>query len=69
LLRKEWKELHRVRDSKTSDSSADDVYKPTLWYFDLLLVTADQENPRKSKSNLDEAEMLMVMAIQKKKQL
>jgi hypothetical protein len=42
------KELRRVRDSKRSGSSADDVYKPTLWYFDLLLFTADQENPRKS---------------------
>jgi hypothetical protein len=28
------KELRRVWDSKRSGSSADDVYKPTLWYFD-----------------------------------
>ena len=48
------RELRRVRESKSSGASGDDVYKPTLWCFDLLLFTADQENPRKSKSNLDE---------------
>jgi hypothetical protein len=48
------KELRRVRDSKRSGLSADDVYKPTLWYFGLLLFTADQDIPRKSKSNLEE---------------
>jgi len=48
------KELRRVRDSKGSGLSADDVYKPTLWYFDLLLFTANQDIPRKSKSNLEE---------------
>jgi hypothetical protein len=47
------KELRRVRD-KINGSPADDVCKPTLWYFDLLLYTAGQENPRKSKNNLDE---------------
>ena len=39
------KELRRVRESKRSGLSAD-VYKPTLWYFDLLLFTADQDIPR-----------------------
>jgi len=48
------KELRRVRDSKRSGMSADDVYKPTLWYFDLLLFTADQDIPRKGKGNLEE---------------
>ncbi|PNF41957.1 hypothetical protein B7P43_G14649, partial [Cryptotermes secundus] len=48
------KELRRVRESKRRGASGVDVYKPTLWYFDLLLFTADQENPRKSKSNLNE---------------
>ena len=48
------KELRRVRDSKRSGLSADDAYKPTLWYFDLLLFTADQDIPRKSKNNLEE---------------
>jgi hypothetical protein len=48
------KELRRVRDSKRSGLSADDAYRPTLWYFDLLLFTADQDIPRKSKNNLEE---------------
>jgi hypothetical protein len=48
------KELRRVRDSKRRGLSADDVYKPTLWYFDLLLFTADQDIPRKIKSSLEE---------------
>jgi hypothetical protein len=48
------KELRRVRDSKRSGLSADDAYKPTLWYFDLLLFTADQDIARKSKRNLEE---------------
>ena len=37
------KELRRFRYSKRSGLSADDVYKPTLWYFDLLLFTANQD--------------------------
>jgi hypothetical protein len=48
------KELRRIWHSKRSGSSADDVYNPTLWYLDLLLFTTDEQNPRKSKSNLDE---------------
>jgi hypothetical protein len=36
-------EFPRVRDSKRSGLSTDDVYNPTLWYFDLLLFTADQD--------------------------
>jgi hypothetical protein len=48
------KNLRRVRDSKRSGLSADDIYKPTLCYFDLLLFMADQDIPWKSKSNLAE---------------
>jgi hypothetical protein len=52
FLRKKWAVSFRkeLRDSKRCSSSVDDVYKPTLWYFDLFLFTADQVNPRKSKS-------------------
>jgi transglutaminase-like putative cysteine protease len=42
------KELGRVRDSKRSVSSADDVYKPTLWYFDL---SSDTPSPVCTYSN------------------
>lgn len=42
------------RSFKTSGASADDVYTPVLWYYDLLLFLKDQETPRSSRSNVDE---------------
>ncbi|KAG8303942.1 hypothetical protein J6590_106210, partial [Homalodisca vitripennis] len=48
------KEMRKVRDSTRSGASADDTYTPTLWYFELMKFTAEQEQPRKTKSNLDE---------------
>lgn len=50
------KELRKIRKSNKSGASADDPYKPTLWYFDLLSFTSDQEKPRQSKSSLDKEE-------------
>ncbi|KAG8319758.1 hypothetical protein J6590_084521 [Homalodisca vitripennis] len=50
------KEMRKVRDSTRSGASADDTYTPTLWYFELMKFTAEQEQPRKTKSNLDEDE-------------
>jgi hypothetical protein len=47
------KELGRVGNSKRSRLSADDVYKLKQLYSDLLLFMADQDIPRKSKSNLE----------------
>ncbi|KAJ8926227.1 hypothetical protein NQ314_021415 [Rhamnusium bicolor] len=44
------KELKKVRKSKRSGEGSDSVYEPTLWYFNLLLFTADQEKPRNSVS-------------------
>lgn len=37
------KEITKVLESKRSGSSTDDVYIPTLWYYDLLMFTMDQE--------------------------
>jgi hypothetical protein len=45
------KELKKVMDSTRSGSSADDVYLPNLWYYDLLLFTKDQEMPSSSLTN------------------
>ncbi|CAH1956865.1 unnamed protein product [Acanthoscelides obtectus] len=45
------KELKKVRKSKRSGESCDNIYVPTLWYFELLMFTADQEEPRVSLSN------------------
>ncbi|KAG8324361.1 hypothetical protein J6590_094309 [Homalodisca vitripennis] len=50
------KEMRKVRDSTRSGASADNTYTPTLWYFELMKFTAEQEQPRKTKSNLDEDE-------------
>lgn len=39
------KELKKVRNLR-SGMDEEDVYKPNLWYFDLLLFLTDQETPR-----------------------
>ncbi|XP_073498799.1 uncharacterized protein [Phyllobates terribilis] len=36
------KELNRVEKSKKSGTGTDEVYVPTLWYYDLLAFTRDQ---------------------------
>ncbi|KAG5877923.1 hypothetical protein JTB14_012001 [Gonioctena quinquepunctata] len=45
------KELKKLRKSKRSGEGSDNVHVPTLWYFNLLMFTADQEEPRTSISN------------------
>ena len=46
------KELKKVNDSKRSGTSADDLYVPSLWYYNELLFLVDQETPDKSLSTL-----------------
>jgi hypothetical protein len=46
------KELKKVNDSKRSGTSADDLYVPSLWYYNELLFLVDQETPDKSSSTL-----------------
>lgn len=50
------KEMKKMEDSKRSGAGADEIYAPTLWYFDLLLFTIDQELPTPSISNITEEE-------------
>lgn len=45
------KELKRVKISNRSSSSADEIYTPSLWYYDLYLFTADQEECRETLSS------------------
>ncbi|XP_017953148.2 uncharacterized protein LOC101731991 isoform X1 [Xenopus tropicalis] len=45
------KEMNKVQASKKSGASADDIYVPRLWYYDLLVFTVDQEVARDSRSN------------------
>lgn len=47
------KEFKKVSDSQRSGKGAEDIHTPTLWYYDLLLFTMDQEKPNPSISNLD----------------
>lgn len=51
------KEAKKVAESMRSGAGADDVYVPTLWYYDLLLFTSDQEIPTASISNMDTDEL------------
>ena len=48
------KEQQKVNKSNRSGAGADEIYKPTLWYYDLLHFL--NETPRPSKNNLDENE-------------
>ncbi|XP_077129783.1 uncharacterized protein LOC143785021 isoform X2 [Ranitomeya variabilis] len=46
------KELNKVVKSKKSGAATDEVYVPSLWYFDLLGFTRDQELPRRMASSM-----------------
>ncbi|KAG8270524.1 hypothetical protein J6590_084011 [Homalodisca vitripennis] len=47
------RELKMVLDSqRKTGSSADDVYVPNLWYYELLSFIANSETPRQGKSSL-----------------
>lgn len=49
------RELKKVLDSqRKTGSSADDVYVPTLWYYDLMSFIGECETPRQGKCTLDE---------------
>ncbi|KAJ8953479.1 hypothetical protein NQ318_023600, partial [Aromia moschata] len=50
------KELAKVNKSIRSGSGEDEIYKPSLWYFDLLHFLNDQETPRQSRNTMDENE-------------
>lgn len=54
------RELKKVRLSMKSGAGSDDVYTPTLWYFDLLSFLCDQETPREIKSSLNDSLVLEV---------
>ncbi|CAH1956038.1 unnamed protein product [Acanthoscelides obtectus] len=48
------KELKKIEESKRSGASTDEIYTPTLWYFDLLQFTIDQEIPTQSICNMED---------------
>ncbi|KAG5896356.1 hypothetical protein JTB14_005834 [Gonioctena quinquepunctata] len=47
------KELKKVKKSTRSGASTSSVYKPTLWYYNLLFFTCDQAEAREGQSNED----------------
>ncbi|CAB3248373.1 unnamed protein product [Arctia plantaginis] len=50
------KELNKIKTSCKSGAGTDEIYKPCLWYFELLSFLYDQEVPRPSTSNIDDDE-------------
>ncbi len=46
------KELKKVQDSERSGAGTEQLYEPTLWYFQALAFLNDQEMPAKSRSTL-----------------
>lgn len=49
------KEKKKVKDSLKSGSSSDDIYHPSLWYYELLAFVDDQEAARIPMSNFPES--------------
>ncbi|XP_066951270.1 uncharacterized protein [Macrobrachium rosenbergii] len=52
------KEIKKVEASVRSGASADDLYAPALWYYDLLLFLKDQETPGSSTSSINDEDDL-----------
>lgn len=50
------KELAKVNASTRSGAGEEEIFKPSLWYFDLLHFLSDQETPRHSTNTMDETE-------------
>ena len=48
------RELKKINDSKKSGSGTDELYTPSLYYFDELSFVVDQDVPRQSTSTLEE---------------
>ena len=59
------RELKKVIDSQKSGTPADNVYVPTLWYYDLLSFVADSEIP-KEESRIWTWSTLHMMEIRRK---
>lgn len=50
-FRREYKE---VVDSKRSGAGVDEIYVPSLWYYELLMFVKDQDIVRESVSNISD---------------
>lgn len=54
------KELKKKEASEKSGTGDDDIYTPSLWYFELFQFLKDQEVPRRSQSNIEEIQVCKV---------
>ncbi|XP_026819018.1 uncharacterized protein LOC113557652 [Rhopalosiphum maidis] len=48
------KELSKINNSLKSGAGADEIYKPSLWYFDLLHILNDQDSVRSTRNTMDD---------------
>lgn len=48
------KELKKLKESQKSGAGADEVYEPTLWYFDKLSFLEDQEQLVQGVTTMEE---------------
>ncbi|KAJ8930678.1 hypothetical protein NQ314_016492 [Rhamnusium bicolor] len=51
------KEKKKVWDSVKSGAGTEDVYSPTLWYYDLFKFLDDQETPRQPVTNFEDSQV------------
>lgn len=54
------RELKKMKATKKSGGGTDDVYLPTLWYFEEIDFLRDQETQIKGTSTMDETETIEV---------
>lgn len=47
------REQKKIKQSKTTGASSDDIYVPSLWYYDIISFIADTEIPRKGVDTMD----------------
>ncbi|KAJ8976628.1 hypothetical protein NQ317_009720 [Molorchus minor] len=61
-------ELKEIKLSQRSRAGTDEVYKPHLWYFDMMLFLMCQEMPRDSlsKGSFQEAALIIFPSTPKK---
>lgn len=43
----------KIKDSKTTGTSTDDLYVPTLWYYDIMSFITDTEIRRRGTETLE----------------
>lgn len=59
------KELLKVKSSEKSGAGADDIYKPSLWYFDRLHFLNDQDFARPSRNTMSDVDAVTQQDVSK----